>query len=98
MSVFSIVCLAVTLLFSLAASWALVLPFFQPESEQINSSQDPVAELMSRKEQLLESIEELEFEFSTSKIAESDYRQARKELTQQAAECVQKLSSFSKQS
>jgi hypothetical protein len=47
--------------------------------------------LLVRKEETLISIKELEFDFNTEKISESDYQELRKKLEAEATELIEKL-------
>ena len=52
---------------------------------------DEYKHLLVRKEETLISIKELEFDFNTEKISESDYQELRKKLEAEATELIGRL-------
>ena len=59
--------------------------------EAIDPDSDEYKHLLVRKEETLISIKELEFDFNTEKISESDYQELRKKLEAEATELIEKL-------
>ena len=59
--------------------------------EPIDPESDEYKHLLVRKEETLISIKELEFDFNTEKISESDYQELRKKLEAEATELIKKL-------
>lgn len=93
MSLFTLVFIAVTFLFALAASWALVVPFFSSEGvDSIFSEEDSIStELVERKERIMEALEDLEQDIAGGKISELDYERNKAELTAEAAKCLAEI-------
>ena len=59
--------------------------------EAVDPDSDKYKHLLMRKEETLISIKELEFDFNTEKISESDYQELRKKLEAEATELIEKL-------
>ena len=59
--------------------------------EAVDPESDEYKHLLVRKEETLISIKELEFDFNTEKISESDYQELRKKLEAEATELIEKL-------
>ncbi len=59
--------------------------------EEVDTDGDKYKHLLVRKEETLISIKELEFDFSTDKISESDYQQLRHKLEKEAGEIMEAL-------
>ena len=59
--------------------------------ETVDPDIDEYKHLLVRKEETLISIKELEFDFNTEKISESDYQELRKKLEAEATELIEKL-------
>ena len=59
--------------------------------EAVDPDSDEYKHLLVRKEETLISIKELEFDFNTEKISESDYQELRKKLEAEATELIEKL-------
>ena len=59
--------------------------------ETVDPDIDEYKHLLVRKEETLISIKELEFDFNTEKISESDYQELRKKLEAEATELIGRL-------
>ena len=59
--------------------------------EAVDPDSDEYKHLLVRKEETLISIKELEFDFNTEKISESDYQELRKKLEAEATELIGRL-------
>jgi hypothetical protein len=59
--------------------------------ETVDPDSDEYKHLLVRKEETLISIKELEFDFNTEKISESDYQELRRKLEAEATELIEKL-------
>ena len=59
--------------------------------EAVDPDSDEYKHLLVRKEETLISIKELEFDFNTEKIYESDYQELRKKLEAEATELIGRL-------
>lgn len=71
-------------------------PLFQKfQSKTLFSARNPAAEeykhLLVRKEEVLLSIKELEFDFRTEKISEEDFEQTKKDLEGEALAILEKI-------
>ena len=64
---------------------------FKKLVETVDPDSDEYKHLLVRKEETLISIKELEFDFNTEKISESDYQELRKKLEAEATELIEKL-------
>ena len=64
---------------------------FKKLVEAVEPESDEYKHLLVRKEETLISIKELEFDFNTEKISESDYQELRKKLEVEATELIEKL-------
>ena len=64
---------------------------FKKLVEAVEPESDEYKHLLVRKEETLISIKELEFDFNTEKISESDYQELRKKLEAEATELIEKL-------
>jgi len=59
--------------------------------EAVDPDSDEYKHLLVRKEETLISIKELEFDFNTEKISESDYQELRTKLEAEATELIGRL-------
>ena len=59
--------------------------------EAVDASSDSYKHLLVRKEETLISIKELEFDFSTDKVSEPDYKELRQKLEKEAEEILGNL-------
>ena len=59
--------------------------------EAVDPDSDEYKHLLVRKEETLISIKELEFDFNTEKVSESDYQELRKKLEAEATELSGRL-------
>ena len=59
--------------------------------EKVDAGSDKYNHLLVRKEETLISIKELEFDYNTDKISESDYKQLRHKLEKEAEEILENL-------
>ncbi len=85
--------IAVSFAFALGISWCLVAPFFSKEEGFLGEQSDAVARetLLRRKEMLLESLEDLELEWSAGKMLEDQYRRTKSELEKRTSDCLAEL-------
>ncbi len=90
MPIISIVFLAVTFLFALGVSWALVAPFFSGAGAA-GEPADRVSDLQERRESLFRSLEDLDEELRGAKITPEAYEEAKSELMADLAQCLAML-------
>ena len=64
---------------------------FKKLVEAVDASSDTYKHLLVRKEETLISIKELEFDFSTDKISEPDYKELRHKLEKEAEKILENL-------
>ncbi len=101
MELAELVATAVSFLFSLAISWALMAPFFAKEEEGNAGEESRELEkesLLRRKDMLFESLEDLELERAGGKIDENHYESSKAELTKQTSDCLSSLDSLEESS
>tara|TARA_B100000686_G_C16083062_1_gene614854 strand:+ start:129 stop:452 length:324 start_codon:yes stop_codon:yes gene_type:complete len=65
--------------------------------EEVDASSDEYKHLLMRKEETLISIKELEFDFSTGKISEPDYKDLRYKLEKEAEVIMKNLDQLEQQ-
>lgn len=78
---------------------AVALPFFRKrsherESKEVSSPESPegrLARLLMKKESLYSVIKEIEFDFKTGKLSESDYRELDRRYRREAIEVLREL-------
>ena len=85
----------------LAAFFAsyILMPFFEKEfrRKKLDFGEDDTKEaLAQRKEQTLEAIRDLEYDYKMNKIADRDYDQLKEKLSREAVEIMKKLDSLEK--
>lgn len=59
--------------------------------EAVDASSDTYKHLLVRKEETLISIKDLEFDFSTDKVSDADYKELRHKLEKEAEDILEKL-------
>jgi hypothetical protein len=93
-----LILLAVTFLFALVASWALLVPFFEPQkfATGVGGEEDELRDLAERQEIALQALAELETDYLAGKLGQDDYQKSKAELVRDAAFYLEKLASSSK--
>ena len=78
----------------------IIQPFFgrQPILARSPSPKQPVLNLESERDRVLQSLQELDFDYSLGKVPEEDYPVQRNDLLQHGAEVLQKLDALQPQS
>lgn len=78
----------------------IIQPFFgqQPLLARPPSPKQPVLNLESERDRVLQSLQELDFDYSLGKVPEEDYPVQRNDLLQHGAEVLQKLDALQPQS
>jgi Tfp pilus assembly protein PilN len=76
--------LVLALLLAALAVLYVALPLFRPTRTVLIDESGPLAELILRKDTLLQSIKELEFDYQTGKLSEEDYQRMDQRQRQQA--------------
>ena len=95
MSFASLIVAAVTFLFALLASWALLMPFFKEEVLREEQEDPELLDLLARKDLALQALEDLERDFLLRRIPENDYARSKAELVDDAALYVAKIEQLS---
>jgi len=96
-NVFSIVLLGLTFLIALSASWALLAPFFRVSDQRGTNEDDfewldsPLGDLLARRETLMNSLTELEFDHRGKKISDDYYAAMKGRLTEEISACIQQI-------
>ena len=83
--------LLIALLLSGLAMAAVVWPLLKKGPAPVLVEDDRLAELLHRKEQVLASIKELEFDYRVGKMSEADYQQYDQRLRRQAIGIMQQI-------
>jgi hypothetical protein len=86
-----VVGLLIALLFSILAIAAVAWPLLKRGPTPVLVEDDRLAELLHRKEQVLASIKELEFDYRVGKLSEADYQQYDQRLRRQAIGLMQQI-------
>lgn len=86
-----VVGLLIALLFSGLAIAAVAWPLLKRGPTPVLVEDDRLAELLHRKEQVLASIKELEFDYRVGKLSEADYQQYDQRLRRQAIGLMQQI-------
>jgi len=73
------------------ATWFVVLPLFDPQPQLIIDEDGPLADLLQRKETLLLSIKELEFDYQTGKLSSEDYQRLDQRARHQAIALLRQI-------
>lgn len=85
----------ITLLFAvLLAALAVgfvILPLVRPGRRVLVDEEGPLADLILRKDTVLQSIKELEFDYQTEKLSEEDYQRLDGRLRQQAIALLRQI-------
>ena len=93
MNLLSLIALAMSFLLAMIASWALLLPFFEAEesSSAVPSADETRADLLLKKESVLDALEDLQSDHRNEKITDAQFAESKSELTAQAAEILRQL-------
>lgn len=82
--------LLAVLLAALAVGF-VILPLVRPGRRVLVDEEGPLADLILRKESVLQSIKELEFDFQTGKLSKEDYQRLDQRLRQQAIALLRQI-------
>jgi cytochrome c-type biogenesis protein CcmH/NrfG len=82
--------------FTLVAAYHLVTPFLSSRQDQLrfevlDEDLRRIEELVARKATLLKTLRDVEFDYETNKISESDYRELKQRYERQAVEVMRDL-------
>jgi len=78
----------------LGAGMFIIEPFFRKKSADLyrdEFAETPLYDLLSRKDSIYAGIKDLEFDYSTGKLSEGDYKGLRAKLSGQAAEVLEEI-------
>lgn len=83
----------VFILIVIATTFLLASPFYMKQTKDtlIEQTSHPVIELTSQKENLLQSIRELDFDYQTGKVSAADYKSLRASIEHKTVEVMKKL-------
>lgn len=90
--------LLVALLFSALAIAAVAWPLLKRGPTPVLVEDDRLAELLQRKEQVLASIKDLEFDYRVGKLSKADYQQYDQRLRRQAIGLMQQIEQLAPES
>jgi len=93
-SLYTLVAIAFTFFLALAASWAVLVPFFSAEevsARSLETGDTQMAGLLARKETIFGNIVELEHDYLVNKIDKEVYQSNKELLTKEAAECLAEI-------
>jgi hypothetical protein len=90
--------LAVFLLIAAFFAVYILMPFFEEtfRKKRLDFGEAEVEELRQKKEQVLEALRDLEYDYKMQKMTELDYKNLKEKLTQQAVEIMKTLDSLEK--
>ncbi len=77
---------------------ATLMYIFSEEARDVGRVRDPWTVLSEKREQLLENLRDLRFEYRAGKLSEADYEQARAALEAEIAAVMAELENLSSQS
>ncbi len=83
--------IAIALLLAIIAIGFVAWPLWQPSTALRLDDDSPLTELMQRKDSVLLSIKELEFDYQTGKLSLEDYQRLDQRLRQQAISLLRQL-------
>jgi hypothetical protein len=83
--------IAVALLLALLAIGFVVWPLWRPDAPVRLVDDSPLTELIQRKDSVLLSIKELEFDYQTGKLSTEDYTRLDQRLRQQAISLLRQI-------
>jgi len=89
--------LTVALLISLVALLYVVWPIIQPNEEPVWVEDDRLTEMISRKDAVLRSIKDLEFDYQVGKVSDEDYERFNQRLRRQAITYIQQIEKLAPQ-
>ena len=86
--------LGLTIVFALMVAWLLVRPhFFTDHSEVILQRETALDALLDHKERCLQVLKDLELDFNTDKLAQTDYIQMKRALTVELSKIIKQIDS-----
>ena len=85
-----------TILFSLAVAWFLVRPHLAAESASVRAGDSPeMGILLDRKERYLQVLKDLQLDYDTKKISDTDYQQMRQSMGRDLAATLEAIDELS---
>jgi len=88
----------VVALIALLAIAYVVRPLWQPRRRLHETDDTPLAELLAKKDEVLRAIKELEFDYQTKKLSETDFQRDNARLRQQAVVLMKRIEEVAPQS
>lgn len=76
----------------------LYAPFLERQARRVTREEHELSALMAERDRVVNSLQELEFDFSLGKIPEGDYPAQRAALMQKGADVLRQIDSFSPKS
>jgi len=69
----------------------VVLPLLRPTTPAVEPADDPDGDLIRRRDALYREIAELDFDFGSGKVSESDYQGQREDYVEETADLLRRL-------
>ena len=75
----------------------LYAPFMERRARRVTEEEHELSALMAERDRVINSLQELDFDFKLGKIPEDDYPEQRASLLQKGADILRKIDSFTPQ-
>ena len=76
----------------------LYAPFFERQARRVTQEEHELSALLAERDRVVNSLQELDFDFNLGKIPEGDYPTQRSALLQKGADILRQIDSFSPKS
>jgi len=86
-----------TLAIFILVAMYLYAPFMERRARRVTEEEHELSALLAERDRVINSLQELDFDFKLRKIPEEDYPTQRAELLQKGADILRKIDSFSPQ-
>lgn len=86
-----------TLAIFLLVAMYLYAPFMERRARRVTAEEHELSALMAERDRVVNSLQELDFDFRLGKVPEEDYPEQRTGLLQKGADILRKIDSFSPQ-
>lgn len=83
--------LLVVLLLFIGAVLFLAIPFFKPASVNLESKEGEEEGLLLKKQEVFESLRDLEMDYQTKKVDQKDYQRIYQETVAEGAQVLEKM-------
>ena len=86
-----VVVISFTILLSLIVSWGLLVPIISGVEDRAAEQVSERTKINQKKESLLEQLEDLEYEYRSSKLNDKEYREVQSEIMAEIVVITEKL-------